>query len=313
MRLRELELLQALFSLGSVSAAARALHMSQPNASKSLKKFEQRFGFALFERINGRLHPTAEARLLFDPVERASLSLRSFNRLVDDVRTMQRGRLNIGGLPLLSRVWLPDALARFMAAHPGVAVSFHTRSSKRLIEWVADRQIDLAVSLLMLDDPMVDRSVLTSLEFVAAIPATHRLAAEREIDAAMLDGEPYISLGMLDRARESVDQQLAAAGAVPDERAECSLPAVAVQLVERNVGIAVIDHVTAGEYHGQGVVFRPFRPAMSMQVWLLRPRMRPRSRIVDEFTETLHRKVEEERLGEPPATLFAAPPDADGS
>ena len=65
-------------SLGSVSNAARALHMSQPNASKMLKKIEDQFGFLLFERINSRLHPTEEARLIFDQAERTLISLRRF-------------------------------------------------------------------------------------------------------------------------------------------------------------------------------------------------------------------------------------------
>jgi len=303
MRLRELELLHALLTFRSVSDAARALHMSQPNASKTLKKLEEGFGFRVFERVRGRLEPTAEARLLLDSVERATLSLKSFNRLVEDIRELRSGRLTVAALPLLSRRWLPGVIARFMAAHPGVAVSFHTRSSRKLVEWVAERQVDVAVAVLTLDDPLVERAVLTPLEFVVAMPRGHPLERRPEIRARDLDGQRYVSLGVLDHARQRIDRALAAGRAVPDERAECSLPAVALELVEHGVGVALVDHVTASEYRGDGVCFRPFRPRLSMDVWLLRPRMRPRSRIVDAFLAALRDELAAGALA-PAAALF---------
>ena len=134
---------------------------------------------------------------------------------------------------------------------------------------------------------------------MVALPATHPLAERAAITAADLDGQDYISLGMLDHAREPIDRALAAAAAVPNERAECSLPAVAIQLVKRGIGIALVDHITARESRNRYVVFRPFRPAITMDIWLLRPRMRPRARIVDTFITTLRDKVAEDRLAEP--------------
>ncbi len=303
MRLRELELLHALINSCSVSSASRALHMSQPNASKMLKKLEHNFGFQLFERNNGRLYPTAEARLMFEPIERTAISLKSFDRLVEEIREMHTGRLSIGCMPVLSRSWLPEALSRFMMANPGVAVSFHTRSSKRLIEWVADRQIDLAVTLLPLDDPMAERTILSKFEFVAALPADHPLVAREQITAADLDGQDYISLGVLDHARELIDKALAAAGSVPNERAECSLTTVAVQFVEQGIGVALVDHFTARDFSSNKVVFRPFVPRITMDIWLLRPGMRPRSRIVDAFIATLQAKVAEEQRYTIPSSL----------
>lgn len=305
MKLRELELLHALMSYGSVSDAARVLHMSQPNASKMLKKIEEGFGFLLFERINSRLHPTEEARLIFDQVESTLLSLRRFHSLTEDIRDMHRGTLTLGGLPLLSRLWLPDVLARFMQKHPRINTTFHTRSSKKLIELVAERQLDVAVSMLSIDDPLVECSVLTSLDFVAAIPIDHALADKQVINADDLHQQDFVSLSVLDHTREEIEACLKNAGAVPNERSECSLPAVVLQMIENGIGIGLVDHVSAREHHPQRIVFRPFLPTVRMKVWLMRPRMRPRSMVVDEFVELLIQTVEEQELSKPLAMLSA--------
>ena len=299
MKLRELELLHALMSLGSVSNAARALHMSQPNASKMLKKIEDQFGFLLFERINSRLHPTEEARLIFDQAERTLISLRRFISLTEDIRDMHKGTLTLGGLPLLSRFWLPGVLAKFMQKHPRISTTFHTRSSKKLIELVAERQLDIAVGMLLIDDPLVECSVLTCLEFIAAIPIDHPLANKRHINAKDLHEQDYVSLSVLDHTREEVETCLRKAGATPHERCECSLPSVALQMVEQGIGISLVDNISALEHQPQRIVFRPFHPSIRMKVWLMRPRMRPRSMVVDEFVELLKQSFEEQNLLNP--------------
>ena len=90
----------------------------------------------------------------------------------------------------------------------------------------------------------------------------------------------------------------------PVERADCSLPSVAVRMAEKGVGIALIDHITATEHHPRNVVFRRFKPTIRRDIWLLRPRMRPRSRLGDEFVEMLYDELDTSGLGEAPASLF---------
>lgn len=296
MKDRELELLHALMSLGTVSNAARALHMTQPNASKMLRKIEDNLGFSLFDRINGRLHPTEEARLIFDQVESTLLSLRRLKMLTDDIKVMHKGSLTLGGLPLLSRNWLPGVLSRFMQMHPGINTTFHTRSSRKLIELVAERQLDVAVGMLSLEDPLVECSVLTSLQFVAAIPMDHPLADKVVVEAMDLHQQDFVSLSVLDHTREEIESCLRNAGAVPNERCECSLPPVALQMVESGIGIALVDHISAREHQPRRILFRPFQPGIQLRVWLMRPRMRPRSMVVDKFVTLLKQSVDDQEL-----------------
>ncbi|MDH3380265.1 MAG: LysR substrate-binding domain-containing protein, partial [Gammaproteobacteria bacterium] len=90
----------------------------------------------------------------------------------------------------------------------------------------------------------------------------------------------------------------------PVERAGCSLPSVALRLVEKGIGIALVDHISACHHQPKNVVFKRFTPTIRKNVWLLRPRMRPRSRLADEFVELLYERVEEDQLSVPPDSLF---------
>src|SRR5687768_5522008 len=60
MKLRHIEVINAVLQTGSLSAAARLLNISQPSATKHLQRAELTVGYPLFRRHAGRLHPTQE-------------------------------------------------------------------------------------------------------------------------------------------------------------------------------------------------------------------------------------------------------------
>ena len=61
MRLRQLVCFKAVMMAGTMTAAAKQLHTSQPGVSNLIASLENEIGFKLFDRQRGRLVPTAEA------------------------------------------------------------------------------------------------------------------------------------------------------------------------------------------------------------------------------------------------------------
>ena len=102
MRLRHIEVFHAVMQTGSVSKAAELLGISQPAASKVLSHAESALGFRLFERIKGRLRPTAEAALLFVEVEKIQDGMGQVRSLAENLQRRPEGRLHIGCLPSLA-------------------------------------------------------------------------------------------------------------------------------------------------------------------------------------------------------------------
>jgi DNA-binding transcriptional LysR family regulator len=85
MNYRQLEVFRAVMQTGSVTAAARALNLTQPAVTKILQHAEDQLRFPLFNRVKGRLVPTAEAQTLFPDVERIFDDLRSVRQMVDSL------------------------------------------------------------------------------------------------------------------------------------------------------------------------------------------------------------------------------------
>ena len=118
MNLRQMEVYRAVMIAGGVNSAAELLHVSPPTISKMLAQAAKQVGFALFERVNNRLLPTAEAMALYKESDAIfALHARLENR-VRDFRDARAGRLSIVATPPLAYGAISPALSGFLPRRP---------------------------------------------------------------------------------------------------------------------------------------------------------------------------------------------------
>lgn len=118
----DLELVQAIRQQGSLAAAARALGIAAPAATKRLAALEARLGLRLFQRTTRRVSPTAEGETV---CERAADLLRGFDLLESELRERRAepsGPIRLVATFGFGRHWVGPALAAFQQRHPGVSV-----------------------------------------------------------------------------------------------------------------------------------------------------------------------------------------------
>ena len=95
MRLRHIEVFYAVYSCGSVTRAAEVLKVSQPSISKVLAHAEQQLGFALFNRVRGKLVPTSEANQLFVQVAHVNDDVDRLRQLAANLRLVEKGTIRV--------------------------------------------------------------------------------------------------------------------------------------------------------------------------------------------------------------------------
>ena len=111
---------------GSITRAAKELHLTQGAVSRQIQALEEHLGVELFhrERQRIRLSPAgqrylAHVRAAFDRLEGASLELRALRR--------GGGSLHLAILPTYGTKWLIPRFPSFAELHPGVQVHFTTK------------------------------------------------------------------------------------------------------------------------------------------------------------------------------------------
>lgn len=292
MNLRQVEVFRAVMTTGTTARAADVLRISQPAVSKAIAELERSIAFALFHRIKGRLHATAEGQLLFREVEQIFTGLTHLRSAAARIRDYGSGELRVGSLSALSTNVIPRALRSFMDSNPQVAITFQARMSSVVRDLVASGQFDLGIVADEIDRTGVVVRNFARYTAAIALPEGHRLCAQREVSPADLDGERFIALSPEDTTRRAADGLFAAAGSRPRTVLETPYSTTVCAMVAAGIGVGLVDVVTAGPFLGRGLVLRPFTPALYFQTLLILPPHRPPSQLVETFIDTLWAEAE---------------------
>jgi len=292
--LREMDVFRRVMELGSITAAANALRISQPAASRLIKQAEERLGFPLFLRHRKRLIPTTEAKALFPETIGAFAAIDSVHRLAGNLKAGQSGMLTIATIPALANVLLPAAVQRFRVARNGVSVRLLAVSAHESAMLVAEQRADLGLIIGPMTHSDVVMSDLCAVSLGCVLPKKHPLARKTELRPSDLQGETLIGLSPHLPLGVQVVRAFSEANVPLHLSIEVTQTTVALALVRAAAGVALLDGfaLLGGNSRGD-LVLRPFKPAGPIVARVLHPRHRPVTRLAQEFSGILHTVVRE--------------------
>jgi DNA-binding transcriptional LysR family regulator len=286
---RHVEVFRAVMLAGSVTGAAQALSTSQPTISRELARMEQLLRLPLFERVRGRLAPTAQAYALFDEVQRSYADLERVADTAVRLRQFTQGQLSLACLPAFSHALMPGACARFQAANQGVSVSVEPYESPLLEERLAAQAHDLGVTEHDSALAGAQARLLLRLDVVAVLPAGHPLLRKRRLAPSDFAGRAFVSFNPRDRYRQGVDQVFAEAGVDRQLAIETDNAVAVCAMVRAGLGLAIVNPLTALALAGpgSGVQARPLMFSIPFSVYVVRPAHRPANSLVARFEAAL--------------------------
>lgn len=282
-RLRAMRTFQAILQLGSVTAGARALGLTQPAASRMLAQLEQDLGFELFYRDRGRLIPTQDGLLLYEEVERALDNVDRVQELARDISDFRVGSLRLVAPPSFLEAVLPDVIADFLDRYPRVHLSIDSHGVETAKNMIAARAVDAGFVKLPLNrDDLEPRTVLVS-GTACVLARDHPLAALSEITAHDLKNTPLVLLGQGRRFRSQVEAAFAEASVFPRVRVETHTVASSCAMAARGVGVAIVNERLAQAYVRDQTVLRPFKPTILHEYAFVTSRSIKPSRLAEAF------------------------------
>ncbi len=265
MRLRHIEIFEAIRRTGSLTQAAAALHITQPAASKLLASAESQLGFKLFERVKGRLVATREADILTPEVARLNQDLDSVRRLAASLRDRPHAHLRLGCAPALGLGLLPGVVRDSREAQPGLTFDIHTYHSSELVRGMLTRELDLAVTFDTSETPGLTRTELgqTELVHLGRGPAGGPLAL------ADVAGDNLILLDASDAAGALLQMALDAQGVDPHAAIRVQTHYVACALAQAGAGDAIVDAITAQAMLRPDMRLRRLSPTLGVPISVL--------------------------------------------
>ncbi|KNB52069.1 LysR family transcriptional regulator [Streptomyces caatingaensis] len=184
--LRHLKALVAIADLGTITAAAGALHMTQPALSRTLAQLEHRVGVRLVDRSSRRLALTPAGRTLHD---HGRAILAHLDAALADTAAVSRP-LRVGyNCAVLGRRTVP-LLRSWRREHPHVPLELRRRDNRSA--GLAAGDVDVAVIRTLPGDPRIRTEALYWEDRLAALPDDHPLAARDRLALADLTGETLV-------------------------------------------------------------------------------------------------------------------------
>ena len=194
MQLHQLSYVVAVAEERHFTRAAARLHLAQPSLSRQVRLLERELGVLLFNRGPGQglVTLTADGEALLPFIRRVLADVEATGAEARALTGMARGRLSIGATPsLITRVLAP-ALVEFHTSHPGIELLVVEAGSPQLVGQLASGEVDLALVVLPIADPLVATTALFDDPLVLAVAPDHPLAARRRVRVADLDDLPLV-------------------------------------------------------------------------------------------------------------------------
>ncbi|WP_413975729.1 LysR family transcriptional regulator [Stenotrophomonas acidaminiphila] len=300
MRLRQIEVFHAVYTTGSISAAARSLHVSQPSVSKVLHHTQYQLGFELFKLVRGRLVATDEAHALFVEVKDIYDRLLSLQKAVTHIRDIGGGHIRLAVVPSLGQHVVPAAITQYRRQHPEVTFDVQTLHHGDLFQALYERECDIAIAYNPPQHPRMQRRVLGQGQLMLLFDAAQWPDPPAAIPLRWLQDRDMVGLASSGPIGDLFTNELKRQGVSMREVVSNQTYSLAAALTRCGAGMSVLDEFTACANAGGNLLARPLEPEIGFRVECVYLEDRPPSKAATEFVRQFQRSLAETR-GMPPA------------
>jgi len=242
---RQLRVFLALVDTGSVSAAARMVHVTQPTASMQLKEITDAVGLPIYEVVSRKVHLTQIGKELAITARAMSNQWAVFEQQVDGLKGLTRGRLKVAVVST-AKYFIPRILGSFCAKYPEIEISLEVLNRDGVVKRLEENLDDLYI---MSRPPLsleIEDEIFMSNPLLLVAPKDHATAKKRNIDVTALKNENFIFREKGSGTRMATDEHFKKLKLKPNVRLELGSNEAIKQAVIGGLGLAVLSKYTLG-------------------------------------------------------------------
>ncbi|TDD44179.1 LysR family transcriptional regulator [Kribbella antibiotica] len=278
MHVEDLRWFAVLAETEHLTAAATALGTSQPNLSRSLRRVEDAFGVALFEREHRGLRLNPYGRIVLEAAQAGTAAVDVAQHRIDSLLDPQSGTVRLAFLHSVASSLLPDLLKAFRAVGPSAEFALRQGAAHDIVEDLENGDAEIGIISPRADPERFGWHLLEQQRLALHVPPGHPLASRRRVELAAAAAEPFVGLQPGFGFRRISDELCRAAGFTPRLAFEATDLTTIDSLVGAGLGVAVLPSsaVRGGD---SGAVAVPLAGVQSRReigmTWRLRASLTP--------------------------------------
>ena len=291
MRLRHIEIFHAIYTTGSITNAAKLLHVSQPSVSKVLAHAEMQLGFNLFERVKGRLLPTEEAEMLFDEVDKIYQQMRSIKNTAENIKKSEFGNISIALTPALGFLSAPAAIAKFHHHHTNVNINVQTVHNDAVLQILLEHKCDLAVLFSPSKMPGITSTELAQSELVIVYDKNSFPDEPSKLSLHQLTEQKFIDIGDSGPLGDILWNRMLEDDITLDSVIKVQTYFIAARLVAQGAGICIVDKYTALGNLTDDIAMASFDPPLTFTINALHLENKVLPKVTEAFIPYLNAEI----------------------
>lgn len=228
----------------SFTKAAEVLHMTQPAVSQHIQILERTIGTKLLERSNKYVQINKAGEIVYHHAIEIIGLYTQMQNLVDDIMNRASGDLAIGSSYTFGEYALPHIVAYLQQHYPLIKPKITIANTKRISEWVANRQLDVGIIDGKLHfDNLYMEAFADDLMYIVAAANNPRLNqnTRKIID---LENETWIVREKSSGTREATEKMFSELNFYPKNIMEFGSTQIIKESVQAGLGITLLSHCT---------------------------------------------------------------------
>ena len=292
--IRQLEVLDAVAREGSVTAAALALHLTQPAVSMQLRQLEEQLQLSLFEPVGRGLQITEPGRELAMMAADLLLRLDDFATASRELRGVRRGRVRLGVVST-AKYFAPRLLALFLKSHPGLDLKLNVYNREQIIEQLQNYSIDLGIMGRPPEGASLVGTPFAPNPLAILAAPSHPLSLRNQISPEDLEKEDFIVREPGSGTRIAMDRYFADVGVNVNAVMEADSNETIKQAVMAGIGIGMLSlhTVRLEQAAGRLVTLRVAGLPLRRQWFVVHSRQRRLTPAAEEFLQFLLREADD--------------------
>jgi DNA-binding transcriptional LysR family regulator len=283
MNVSQLRTFVEVVDLGSFSAAARSMGLSQPAVTMQMQGLEADLGATLLERRYRRVDLTDAGRSLLPTARKVLADLERARIAIERLSDTVGGHLDMAVSTTPGQYILPRLLGAFLKSYPEVSVSLRVYDSADVVERVESGEAHFGMTGARMSHAKVEYEPMGTDDLVLICPPGNPLAGRRAVPMAEIAEQPFIVRESGSGTRVVFEQALRDGGVDPADLQvvmELGTSEAIVNAVEGSMGVGVVSHWMADKALALGTVARVDAPGfpVSRPFYAVLPRgTRPRA------------------------------------
>lgn len=233
---------------GSLTAAARSLHLTQSALSHAISKLEKRSGVPIWQREGRQIRLTSAGHQLLVAANRLLPQLERLDTLLAEYAAGEQGALRIGMECHPCYQWLLKVVEPYLQQWPGVDIDVMQQFQFGGMAALFNHDIDILVTPDPLDKPGVNFTPVFDYALVLAVPRGDTLAQKQYARASDLNNRVLYSYPVDSARLDIFTQLLVPAGCRPKRHKTIESTDIMLQLVAAGRGVAALPGWLVEEY-----------------------------------------------------------------